>query len=185
MTWKKEEKKYKQQAKGVHLLTSGTLISQNPMIIKDDHVETYYYVKSGTGNIAVFGSQVLLSYIKPTKQYKKWGLYIQTEYLEDKPISNIKMDFTDLFTISISEVIKYTKEQFISPNIFIDIHLFDIDGNRLESKIDWDTLMVEVVEEKKYQKIIIGIYVDNNYLNETIVTMNNSANVRINKSETQ
>lgn len=121
----------------------------------------------------------------PPLNDKKWGLYIQTEYLEDKPTSNIKMDFTDLFTVSISEVIKYTKEQFISPNIFIDIHLFDIDGNRLESKIDWNTLMVEVVEEKKYQKIIIGIYVDNNYLNETIVTMNNSANIRMNKSETQ
>lgn len=73
--WKKEQKKYKQQAKGVQLIISGTVISQNPLIIQEDNFGTCYYIKSGKDNIAVFGSQVLLSYVKPTKQYQKWGIY--------------------------------------------------------------------------------------------------------------
>lgn len=116
---------------------------------------------------------------------KKWGLYIQTEYLEDKPEKNITMDFSELFTVELSEVIKYTKDQFISPELFMDIQLFDVDNNRIPCKMNWDTFVVDITDDKEYQKVIIAIYVDNRYLNETIVTMNNSADRRLNRSETQ
>lgn len=122
----------------------------------------------------------------PYQNEKKWGLYIQSEYLEDKLSNHISMDFNDLFTSSIKDVIKYTQKQFLSPYIFLDIQLFDPDQNKIKCKIDWDTLTVETVDEtKEYQKIIIAIYMDNTFANEAIVTMNNASSSRINKSETQ
>lgn len=122
----------------------------------------------------------------PYQNEKKWGLYIQSEYLEDKLSNHISMDFNDLFTSSIKDVIKYTQKQFLSPYIFLDIQLFDPDQNKIKCKIDWDSLTVETVDEtKEYQKIIIAIYMDNTFVNEAIVTMNNASSSRINKSETQ
>ena len=122
----------------------------------------------------------------PLQNDKKWGLYIQSEYLEDKLTNHIKMDFNDLFTDSVKEVIKYTRDQYLSPYIFLDIKLLDPDGVVIKSKIDWDTLIVESADDsKEYKKILIAIYVDNTYMNETVVTMNNSANQRLNKSITQ
>lgn len=121
----------------------------------------------------------------PVLNEKKWGLYLQTEYMEDEPTIGVEMDFNELFTVTIREVINYTKKQFLSPSIFVDIKLFDTDGNSIPVSIDWDTLRVTTNDKNKYQKIIIGVYIDNNYLNETVVTMNNSSNTRLNKSETQ
>lgn len=122
----------------------------------------------------------------PYQNEKKWGLYIQSEYLEYKLSNHISMDFNDLFTSSIKDVIKYTQKQFLSPYIFLDIQLFDPDQNKIKCKIDWDSLTVETVDEtKEYQKIIIAIYMDNTFANEAIVTMNNASSSRINKSETQ
>ena len=124
----------------------------------------------------------------PKVNERKWGLYIQTEYLEDKESDTIEMDFNDLIGNELKEVIEYTKEQFLSPKIFIDIKLFDVEGKLIPYNIDWDTLLVTTEPdetERKYQKIAIGVYVDNKYLNETVVTMNNSSNQRFNRSKTQ
>lgn len=122
----------------------------------------------------------------PYQNDKKWGLFVQSEYLEDELSNHISMDFNDLFTTSVKDVIKYTQMQYLSPYIFLDIQLFDNEGNRIKSKIDWDTLIVETVDAtKEYQKIIIAIYLDNSYMNEALVTMNNSANSRLNESKTQ
>ena len=121
----------------------------------------------------------------PKMNEKKWGLHIQTEYLEDEPTVGIEMDLSELFAINTKEVIDYTKKQFISPGIFVDIKLFDVDGNPIPVDIDWNTLRVKISDKNEYQKVIIGIYIDNVYLNETIVTMNNSTDHRFNRSETQ
>lgn len=122
----------------------------------------------------------------PKQNDKKWGLYIQSEYIEDKPSKIITMDFNDLFDVTVREVMEYTKKQFLSPYIFIDIKIYTPEGDILKSKIDWDTLIVETLEsEKEYQKVAIAVYIDNTYLNETIVTMNNSSNSRLNTSKTQ
>ena len=124
----------------------------------------------------------------PKVNERKWGLYIQTEYLEDKESDTIEMDFNDLIGNELKEVIEYTKEQFLSPKIFIDIKLFDVEGKLIPYNIDWDTLLVTTEPdetERKYQKIAIGVYVDNKYLNESVVTMNNSSNQRFNRSKTQ
>lgn len=121
----------------------------------------------------------------PVLNEKKWGLYLQTEYIEDEPTIGIDIDFSELFTVTITEVINYTKKQFLSPSMFVDIKLFDTDGNSVPIDIDWDSLRVKIIDKNKYQKLVIGVYIDNNYLNETIVTMNNSSNIRLNKSETQ
>lgn len=121
----------------------------------------------------------------PPMNDKKWGIYIESEYLEDNPISNIKIDFSQLCTVSLEEIIKYTKKQFLSPALFLDAKLFDDDGDEIPIKVDWNNLTMESINDKKYQKVIIAIYADNKYMNETIVTMNNSSNTRFNKSETQ
>ena len=121
----------------------------------------------------------------PLLNEKRWGLYLETEYLEDEEMVGVEMDFNEVFTTSIKEVIEYTKKQFLSPSMFVDIKLFNVDGGTIPVNIDWDTLKVRTADDNKYQKIVIGVYIDNIYLNESLVTMNNSANTRMNKSETQ
>ena len=121
----------------------------------------------------------------PPVNDKKWGIYIESEYLEDKPICNIKVDFTNLCTVSLTEIIDYTKKQYISPALFLDVKLFSDNGELIKTKVDWNTLTVESIDDKRYQKVIIAIYADNKYMNETIVTMNNSNNTRLNRSNTQ
>ena len=133
----------------------------------------------------VIGIHSIKIFDVPLLNEKKWGLYLQTEYVEDKEMVGVEMDFTDVFTIPIREVIEYTKKQFLSPSMFVDIKLFNVEGEVIPMEVDWDTLKVKTADENKYQKIVIGVYVDNVYLNETIVTMNNSANTRFNRSETQ
>ena len=68
---------------------------------------------------------------------------------------------------------------------YVDVKLFDVDGNSIPTDIDWDTLKIKTADENKYQRIIIGVYIDNVYLNESFLTMNNSVNTRFNTSETQ
>ena len=124
----------------------------------------------------------------PKENEKKWGLYIQTAYIEDEESDTITMDFNDLLGVELKEIIKYTKEQFLSPKLFVDIKLFDNEGKLILYDINWDSLIVTTIPdetERKYQKIIIGVYVDNKYMNESIVTINNSSNQRINRSNTQ
>lgn len=121
----------------------------------------------------------------PVLNEKKWGLYLQTEYIEDEPMVGIEMDFNDLFNTTIKEVINYTKKQFLSPSMFVEVKLFDNEGLQIPVDVNWDTLKIKTADDKEYQKLVIGVYVDNNYLNESVVTMNNSANTRLNKSETQ
>ena len=71
--------------------------------------------------------------------------------------------------------------------IFIDIDLYDVDGIKIKSKIDWDTFVLETDDnpDRNYEKIAIGIYIDNSYMNEAMTTMNNYSNGRMNKSKTQ
>lgn len=124
----------------------------------------------------------------PLLNEKKWGLYIQTEYLEDKESDTIIMECQELFNTTLKEVINYTLEQYLSPRLFVDIKLYDIDQEPILYDIDWRNLIIQTKPNeslKKYQKIIIAIYVDNKYLNETVVTMNNSTDERFNKTITQ
>lgn len=121
----------------------------------------------------------------PTLNEKKWGLYLQTEYIEDKKMTGIEIDIDELFNISIKEVMEYTKKQFLSPALFIEIKLFDDNGEYIPVEVDWDNLKIKTADDNEYQKIIIGVYVDKIYLNETLTTMNNFTDNRFNKSETQ
>ena len=136
---------------------------------------------------SVVGIYALKFIDMPLQNDRGWGLYIQTEYLDDKLVNHLTIDFNSLFTQTLKDVIKYTREQFLSPYIFIDIDLYDVDGVKIKSKIDWNTLIVDTDDDpdRQYQKIAIGVYIDNTYLNESVVTMNNSSSSRMNRSKTQ
>lgn len=122
----------------------------------------------------------------PPVNEKGWNIYIQTEYLEDKLTDELIINIEELFTISLKEVFKYTIDQFLSPSIFIDIKLYDPDQVLIPYDIDWKSLVITTKDKsRKYQKIVITAYVDQLYLNETIATMNNLTDHRINRSNTQ
>lgn len=122
----------------------------------------------------------------PPVNEKGWGLYIQTEYLEDKLSETITMEFLELFNPTMREVLDYTLKQFLSPRLYLDIKLFDEDDIEVPYDIDWETLVVKTKKtNREYQKLAIAIYVDNKYLNDTVVTMNNSSEERFNRSKTQ
>ena len=122
----------------------------------------------------------------PPVNEKGWGIYIQTEYLEDKPTKELSVEILELFNPTLREVLKYTLDQFLSPKLFIDIKLYDTEQVPIPYDIDWKTLTVTTTDNTRtYQKIVFAIYVDNKYLNDTVVTMNNSADERFNTSKTQ
>lgn len=119
----------------------------------------------------------------PPVNEKGWNLYIETEWLEDNKTNKLKIDFSSLFNIPVREVLDYTKKQFLSPYIFINIKLFNPEGDLIPFKIDWDTLELESTDESKlYHKVVIAIYLDNSYINETLTIINNSTDNRLNST---
>ena len=122
----------------------------------------------------------------PEVNEKGWNIYIQTDYLEDNKTNELSINMEELFDTTLKEVFKYTLNQFLSPKLFIDIKLYDPNQVLIPYDIDWETLVIKTKDDsREYQRIVIAIYIDTKYLNETVATINNISNERINKTNTQ
>lgn len=105
-----------------------------------------------------------------------WEKYVSTEYQIDEEDINkqINIDFKELFNGSeISNIINYTKAIAVSPSIFMNFKMFN-DGYEIKYNIDWETMICTITEPISNCNIIIGIYCDKEYINNTLLYLNDS-----------
>lgn len=114
---------------------------------------------------------VILSKV-PTTNEKGWNQFLSTEYQEDYD-KDIDIDLRELFTSntdSINKVIEYCKKRYISPDIFIDIQVYD-NMKPIKTNIDWTNMKLFAPAGRVDDISYIAIYINLQYLNETIINM--------------
>ena len=105
----------------------------------------------------------------PAKNIKGWDQYLTTDYLEEDKSKELSIDLKELFDGSdLYEIIKFTVNQRLSPDLFIDIHLFNFD-REVPSKVDWNSCTLNSIGLVTGDISHIVEYVDNQYLNEQII----------------
>lgn len=100
----------------------------------------------------------------PAVNDKGWNLYVKCDWEEDN-YNSIEIDIAQLFNGELSKMIDSHIKRFTSPNLFMDIHLYN-DGIKLDNvNIDWSNMKIHY--NGKVNKLIstLAIYVDLNYLN--------------------
>ena len=105
----------------------------------------------------------------PETNRKGWNLYLTTEIHEERPDEPMVVDFSELFTGDLREVIDATTENCISCGTFMEIKLFT-SSEELDYEIDWCNLTVKTLKPPVENVIYVGVYVDLVYLNEYIIT---------------
>ena len=113
-----------------------------------------------------------------------WPLYMKTQYDQtlvekDKPLV---MDCHELIEGEIGSVIKDCLEQGISPAIFFDMCIIN-GGELVKGNMNWETLTFTSVEPVRSLASFIGIYIDMNYVNNTISNRRGLATDRLRDSD--
>lgn len=114
----------------------------------------------------------------PSKDEHGWDWNLRTEYefnttkeislIKSKKLG-LKIEFNELIG-NLRDVIDYTKSIAISPEIFLNIKIFNFD-KIVKSHVDWNTYTIFIDEPVESMKTIILVYMDNLYFNETLIKM--------------
>lgn len=81
----------------------------------------------------------------------------------------LDIDFKSEFKDSdIGRVIKYTMDLYLNPYLFINFRIFN-DGQPCEYEMDWNTLIMHLKEPITNLTTVIAIYCDLEYINNTII----------------
>ena len=91
----------------------------------------------------------------------------------------IDIDFTDLFKGSaIEQLINHANYIHINPSLFINIKLFN-DGLEREYHMDWSTLICHMKLSCENITTVIGIYLDMDYVNNTLAQLKDLTSNRL------
>lgn len=99
-----------------------------------------------------------------------WPLLLSTTYEEDdenKLNQNLTIDLSDLMEGDIGRCIEDCINKSISPAIFCEF-IFYNGGKYITGKIDWNTMIFESDSPVRSLGTYIGVYVDNNFVNNYI-----------------
>lgn len=107
-----------------------------------------------------------------------WNLYLTTEIHEEEPDQQMVVDFSELLTGDLREVMNATTNNCISCGTFMEIKMFT-SMEELDYEIDWCNLNVKTVKPPVENVVYVGIYVDLNYLNDYIITHRNLMTQRV------
>jgi len=131
------------------------------------------------GENITFINTIRLGYIPDTNE-KGWNKFLSTDIVETNLHEYINIDFTPLFVGSdVGRVIDYTKSIMVSPSVFLDIKIHN-NGKELPTKINWETLEVTCTELHTDPVSCAAIYIDMNYVNSTIVNLDEAMKNRLN-----
>ena len=101
-----------------------------------------------------------------------WEKYVITEYQIDSDEnieSPINIDFNELFNGSdISKIINYTKAISATPSLFMNFKLYN-DGYEINYNMNWNTMTCTILDKITNCNIVIGIYCDKEYINNTLL----------------
>jgi hypothetical protein len=117
----------------------------------------------------------------PKTNDKGWNQFITTEYVDDQENFDNKVPLTISFIELIGDirkVIDYTKSIYLSPGLFVDMKLFN-NGKEIPLEVDWDTYEIKTNTVMNNIKSHLVLYVDNKYLNETIMKLREDKKNRI------
>ena len=114
----------------------------------------------------------------PEVNQKGWNLYLTTEIHEEEPDKPMTVDFSELFTGDLREVMRATTDNCISCGTFMEIKLIT-STEELDYEIDWCNLTVKTLKPPVENVVYVGVYVDLLYLNDYIITSRNLATNRL------
>ena len=124
------------------------------------------------------------SIIKDENNYG-WPLLLSTTYEEDddsKLNNNLVIELNDLLEGDIGECIQDCLGKSISPSIFCQFVFYN-GGEYIDGKIDWENRVFTSSNPVRSLATYIGIYVDNNFVNNYILRNNERSSTRITESE--
>jgi len=107
----------------------------------------------------------------PDKNANGWEKLITTDYYEEDLTKPLTIDFGELFDdTDILRIIKYNNSMFISSSIFIDFLIYN-NQKKIDYTIDWENLILntDTIVDKETTSIVI--YVDLNYINDTLINI--------------
>lgn len=110
----------------------------------------------------------------PDKNKYNWPLYMYTTYEDDDKIdSALKIDFSELLEGDIGECIKDCLSKGVSPAIFCDLIFFN-GGEYIYGKFNWESLTFTSNNPVRAIGTFIGVYIDNDYLSDFILSKNST-----------
>lgn len=96
-----------------------------------------------------------------------------------KPIT---VDINDIFKGELREVIEYTKSIALTPETFINTKAFNY-LSYIPFTIDWNNMSITFDEPLESLEIYFVIYIDKEYLNNTLTTIKKYKEIRINPTK--
>ena len=118
----------------------------------------------------------------------QWMVHTDYTFIDSKDIENIKhkkgnleIKFDKLIG-DLRNVIDYTKSIAISPEVFLNIKVFNFD-RMVKTHIDWINYIIHIDQPVESAKCFLIVYMDNAYLHENISNIKNYSKNRIQPSD--
>ena len=133
----------------------------------------------GTGSVVNFATFKATEI--PDVNVYGWRLHLTTMYEDEESVGKkLTIDFSNLFEGDLKEVIQHSIDTGVSPDMWISFVLVN-NGKLIKYNMDWPTMRLTTNTEVTSLNTSIGIYVDQNYLNEMILYLSKGKNNRIDK----
>lgn len=112
----------------------------------------------------------------PAINDRGWLKYIESDYQADD-YGPFEINMGELFEGELLTLINQHKERFISPEVFMEIKLYNQD-EFLSTEMNWNTMMLKVNDNPKKLISSIVIYIDTLYLNDQRIINGGSRKTR-------
>lgn len=129
----------------------------------------------------------------PEENYKGWPLYGHSNYMAEKDEEVVKyINIGELFKApvdikvktSLDELIQESLDNFISPDLFIEIAVYTNDllvhgSGRIPIVMDWEKRRIVLPDGIPDSYFYLAIYVDRNYVNDRIIEITDADHNRV------
>ena len=183
-------------------LPSGDRGERHDHVMKNYIVEFPVNIEMTAPYCFTYYSQTRHDFIKPTnnigrdKEYvcvevfKKTDVPVVDEHgwrlLTDEPLryevddedlgTEVDIDFLEQFeNTDLGAIIQFNIDTYIAPEICINFKIFN-DGDECKWSMDWNTLKMHIHKELTANAIVIAIYTDNKYINDTSIYLKDLQN---------
>lgn len=109
---------------------------------------------------------------------KGWLRYMTTDVLESDTSKPLYIDnIMELFgavgetETDIQQIVKWNNKQSINSDIFMEIQLYN-NGKFVKSKVNWVTGVFETYDNLEWEKSVMAIYINREYLNNQLIQLN-------------
>ena len=112
----------------------------------------------------------------PAINERGWIKYIESDYQADD-YGPLEINMGELFEGELLTLINQHKDRFISPEVFMDIRLYN-DDEFLTTEMNWNTMMLKCYDAPHKLLSSIVIYIDTLYLNDQRIINEGSRKTR-------